>query len=1170
MNRPTRSTRDRRATTHNSSAFGYELPDAAWLQRVHEALEDSDDSIATDDLRGRSIGPYELVEEVGRGGMGSVWRARRIDGSFERDVAVKLIRHGLDRASIVQRFEIERQVLARLEHPGIARLYDGGTAVGGQPYLVLELVDGTPIDQYCRSRALSVDETLELFQAVCEAVHFAHGNLVLHRDLKPGNVLVTRDGRVKLLDFGIAKLLGEEDPALTLTREHPLLTPRYASPEQIRGQPLTTTSDVYSLGVLLYELLTGQSPYEPHTSSRTEIESAALHHPPAAGSVALTRVDRSPGTRRRARRLRGDVDAVLAKALEKRPENRYASAEQLGEDIRRLREGLPLVARGPGPVRRLLRVCRRHRGFVAATAACLGIGLMLASLALAYTLLAPRWADERVRQARLAFLTPGTANDIWVLSFNNAAALFRTEWAPNCRLDVTARALRDYDAALRFDSKRPMVRLERDAVWLAGALTDRFGQDLAIPDELARRAPLTCSYARAWSTTGGVPDLEDELATAADRDLRALGLVALLSGDARTCLLAWQRLGEPRSDPLVEALLGILHLTRDAPERAYPRLLSAHRAYPELGFLATYLADAALGCGDVEFAGEMLDRAAELDHLDPQRALQRVRLRYYAITGQQQRADELFFEQGGEDNFVTRIQYARDLFRAGRETAALRTLVEGCGDHSAYRMIPAPMMRTLFELIQAWWAGLSPEAQRAAIAAAPDASCDDTASLFRVLRTYRAAVDRCGRYQRRQALHDGFGPLANDPLLATATHAELLALHDRLRIANAYRWGLFQHYPDHLRREQVAAWLDAPDPNAATRTVAQAFELWWRDLGIQLGNATQKLLPGPDDGNAFGRTVDIEGAFAVVTGNAAVVPHRLVGSTWRRESLELPPGTTAHAAALDRQRILALLRDASPAATRLSMFHRDADSETWVPARQLPLAADYPAHAPLLLAGDSACVATRRGPVCLYGTDSAGDWQVEHVLEGPGPWRYPSLAEGTLAIVRQAPESVVLIVRRQPDGHWKIEAEMAAPPDTSWGELTCNGDQVIASAVSPSNTVQALPVFTRDGAGAWQRCADLASMPEVSDPHTGQLLAGDGLRLALTRGDRSREATEVKVLAGAGADWTPLTALDPGDLGFGDEGGTPAVSGHWLILGAPGHDAAGINRGAAYLFRLPD
>ena len=236
---------------------------------------------------GSRFGVYQILEEIGHGGMGEVYRACRVDGQYEKEVAIKMVRGGFDSSSLLHRFRQERQILASLDHPNIARLLDGGTTEDGVPYLVMELVVGKPIDEYCDEHDLGVNERLQLFSQVCAAVQYAHQRLVIHRDLKPGNILVTEDGIPKLLDFGIAKLLGDStssEPTLVGA-----LTPEYASPEQVRCEPITTATDVYSLGVVLYRLLTGRSPYGLKTRNPAELARAILEIEPARPSTAILR-----------------------------------------------------------------------------------------------------------------------------------------------------------------------------------------------------------------------------------------------------------------------------------------------------------------------------------------------------------------------------------------------------------------------------------------------------------------------------------------------------------------------------------------------------------------------------------------------------------------------------------------------------------------------------------------------------------------------------------------------------------------------------------------------------------------------------------------------------------------------------------------------------------------
>ena len=291
---------------------------------------------------GKRIGAYRLEALLGRGGMGAVYSAVRVDGQVEQRVAIKWLFPQLASPLVLERFQAERQILARLDHPNVARLLDVGTTDDGLPYLVMELVDGEPIDVYCRTKKLPVKERLGLFRDLCSAVSFAHRNLVVHRDIKPANVLVTRDGRVKLLDFGIARLL--EGPQVTRDGPSPM-TPPYASPEQIRGQEISTASDVYSLGVVLYELLTGRRPYEAEGELLGQAICEERPRRPSTVEIAPElRIDDEP--RKLRRQLAGDLDNIVLRALRKEPERRFPSVEQLSEDIRRHLAGLPVLS-GP-------------------------------------------------------------------------------------------------------------------------------------------------------------------------------------------------------------------------------------------------------------------------------------------------------------------------------------------------------------------------------------------------------------------------------------------------------------------------------------------------------------------------------------------------------------------------------------------------------------------------------------------------------------------------------------------------------------------------------------------------------------------------------------------------------------------------------------------------------
>ena len=353
-----------------------------------------------DPVRDRRIGPYRVIRELGRGGMGVVYLAERADGEYRRRVAIKLLRDSPDADELHRRFLAERQILASLGHPNIAQLLDGGTTDGQLPYLVMEYVDGVPITTYCDRHRLDVPARLRLFMDVCDAVHAAHQNLIIHRDIKPGNVLVVGSGQVKLLDFGIAKLVSDAAGAFDAPRTRPafrVMTPEYASPEQVRAEPLTTASDVYALGVVLYELLAGRRPYEFRTYAPRELHEQVCertHDPP---SVAVTRGDRtsdgpeddgdafaaarSVSVERLRRQLRGDLDAIVMMALRKEPRARYGSAELLREDIARYLDEMPVVAQRQSRAYHVRKFAARHRAAV--TASLLAAGSLAAATGVA-------------------------------------------------------------------------------------------------------------------------------------------------------------------------------------------------------------------------------------------------------------------------------------------------------------------------------------------------------------------------------------------------------------------------------------------------------------------------------------------------------------------------------------------------------------------------------------------------------------------------------------------------------------------------------------------------------------------------------------------------------------------------------------------------------------------
>ncbi len=400
-------------------------------------------------LAGRTFGAYTLVSPLGRGGMGSVWLAKRSDGRFEGEAALKLLNASLVGRAGEARFRREASILARFRHPGIANLLDAGVTPEGQPYIVLERVDGEPIDAYGDSRGLAVEDRVRLFVDVLDAVAHAHANLIVHRDIKPPNVLVTRDGRVKLLDFGIAKLLDTESAgaATALTREGGrALTPEYASPEQVTGEPITTASDVYSLGVLLYVLLTGRHPAQESLRSPAELLRWIVDTEPLRPSEA------APSETIR-RQLRGDLDTIVAKALKKDPEERYESVTALAEDVRRYLEHRPIAARPDTLAYRARKFARRNRAAVALSA--------LAVLALCAGLVGTlTQARKATRQAAAADVQRRRADEKAREATLQRDFAFRQLSLAETVIDLNAFVLSEAPAGKRFTAGELLARAE--------------------------------------------------------------------------------------------------------------------------------------------------------------------------------------------------------------------------------------------------------------------------------------------------------------------------------------------------------------------------------------------------------------------------------------------------------------------------------------------------------------------------------------------------------------------------------------------------------------------------------------------------------------------------------------------------------------------------------------
>jgi serine/threonine protein kinase len=520
--------------SHDTSTDFLSTPAA----QLGQAMFVRGDSFRGDDAgdypKGYRVGPYEFERRIGRGGMGSVWLASRADHEFKKQVAIKMVRRGTDSQEILRRFRIERQLLAGLDHPNIARLIDGGSTPDGMPFLVMEYVQGTRIDQYCESRKLPISERLQLFRAVCSAVQYAHQNLVVHRDIKTGNILVTAGGVPKLLDFGIAKLLPGDSSAVDLSQTRPGLRPMtldYASPEQVRGEPITTATDIYSLGVLLYKLLTGKMPYGGDVRSQTALWHAITEKEPLKPSTVVLMDEktavpeatqkleavsetRDTARKRLRKKLAGDLDSIILKALRKEPHHRYASAEQFSEDIQRYLDGRPVIARIDTPGYRLVKSLKRNGEGVAAAFVIAAALISMAAVSQHYANLAERAESEVERSLR------ETRHQL-------VAAYARAGQAQQS-FDVAA-------AAYAANSGDPQVR--RDLGLAANSLGDQL---LAAGDRLAARERYTVALthldAVAQINSGDLTVQRDVLSAA-----NGLGALQLETGDLLAALSSYSR-----------------------------------------------------------------------------------------------------------------------------------------------------------------------------------------------------------------------------------------------------------------------------------------------------------------------------------------------------------------------------------------------------------------------------------------------------------------------------------------------------------------------------------------------------------------------------------------------------------------------------------------------------
>jgi serine/threonine-protein kinase len=639
-------------------------------------------------LAGTVVGSFRLVREIGRGGMGTVWLAKRLDGRVDLPVAVKLPFAGVHGEQVQERFERERHILAALNHPNIARFYEAGTSADGRSYLALEYVEGESLPEWCNRRRLGARRRIELYLQVLRAVQYAHASLVIHRDLKPSNIVVTATGEVKLLDFGIAKLLDRETQRTEqteLTQLHGrLMTLDYASPEQVRGEPLTTATDVYSLGVVLYELLAGKRPYRLRRGSSAELEEAILTSDtarPSQSATAELAAAASVSLARWRRALRGDLDTLALKALEKDRDRRYASVEAFAQDCERYLQGLPLAAQPPGRL-------YRARKFIARNRLALGAASAVAAALLAGTGVAIWQARIAIEQSRVAAEEAGKQRA--VQSFLTSLFDKNTRRQPDAAKarSMTVRELL-LEASERLEgwfTETPTVRLELLNT-VASLLRDideyeRAATLSAAAVEVARTARLTGSDAYVEALMGQTTAARllgrgPEAIAARDEALRVLdargdrtsllrarantNTVAQFSSDPRRETALVQRAVElfeqryPAEPEHFTALfyLGNLHRTQQRPaeaERSFRRAIavfdqSRSRDFTNLGASYAFAGMCQVYLGKIHAALQDYERGLEL--------LQR---------------------HAGPDSLITRFQrtqYAEGLSHAGRLAEAL-------------------------------------------------------------------------------------------------------------------------------------------------------------------------------------------------------------------------------------------------------------------------------------------------------------------------------------------------------------------------------------------------------------------------------------------------------------------------------------------------------------------
>jgi len=688
---------------------------------------------------------FELERELGRGGMGTVFLARqsRVGG---RRVALKVLPQlaaGSSRSR--ERFATEVRALSKLAHPGVVAIHDVVLERDVCAY-AMEWIDGSSLAEQIRAGAFGVEraaQVCELALAIARALHAAHQVGVIHRDVKPSNILLRRDGTALLADFGLAR----DDESASASRSGGFVgTPAYAAPEQLRGESsaIDARTDVYALGATIYHALIGRPPHDGRT-----------------GEQLLRQIER--GARRSLRsvdpRLSRELETIVDKCLEGDAAQRYASAAELADDLERLLKLQPIRARPAGWLARISKVMRRNRA--TAWGAFVGglVSLAAAAAVVTYVFFVPRWVEEHVREARLALLDPRAANAVflsaaWGAGDESIAAFVGSE--------QMLEALHEYDAALRWTPFDTDLREEREVV--ASVL----GARVASPTH--------------WS-------------------LRSQGLAAFLECRIDAALAAWSACEQMRAasaapDPLLEAGLGLLHLVRDEPSRAYPRLREATQVFPDVGFLATYLADAALRCGDLAVAERTLERASRLPHLDPQGGFDRVRADWLAAAGRDDQAQACYRQL--QPSPVAMLHFARFLDARGRRDEAVTELARLPDYRYSARL--AQEMAGMFER---WWAELDREQRCRSIAGALDLAPTNPASLAQRCRVYANLRAAAGENSAPSS------PPMNQPGWFSSPPLESLGLPEVaevLEVDDMQRWALVPSYSNALKSLQLLAW----------------------------------------------------------------------------------------------------------------------------------------------------------------------------------------------------------------------------------------------------------------------------------------------------------------------------------------------------------------------------